>query len=293
MANPLHAALGAAQTVTASALVRQFGLWQDRAVRAPVYILHRGRPRLALTSVDLLEALCAPQPGDAGRRTALDAMLDASSEIVAIIDADLFVTHLNTVARDYFGAEASRLLPLDRFFRRPAADLLVETVRRVIARGTSETIGIAAPRGAGRRLSVTVKPWRDGAALFARDITVEEDLRHAQDQVRALDQALATGSAAAARIDLRGRLASPTPSLAALTGITAEALAGSRFVALFEPDMHAALAAAIEAVIADGVPRSISAVRLIDRARSPIRIGFSPSRRGAVPDGVAAILIGD
>jgi PAS domain-containing protein len=129
--------------------------------------------------------------------------------------------------------------------------------------------------------------------LFARDITVEEDLRHAEDQARALDQALATGSAAAARIDLRGRLASPTPSLAALTGIAAEALAGSRFVALSEPDIHAALAAAIEAVIADGVPRGISAVRLLDRARSPIRIGFSPLRRGAVPDGVAAILIED
>jgi hypothetical protein len=55
-----HPLAGDAQTVTASALVRQFGLWQERAARAPVYILHRGRARLALTSIELMEAMCAP-----------------------------------------------------------------------------------------------------------------------------------------------------------------------------------------------------------------------------------------
>ena len=59
--------------VTASDLVRHFGTWRERALRAPVYILHRGRPRLILASVELIEMLCRPQEasdGDAAPRRA-------------------------------------------------------------------------------------------------------------------------------------------------------------------------------------------------------------------------------
>jgi hypothetical protein len=294
MTKAVHPAAGATQTVTASTLVRQFGLWQDRAGKAPVYVLHRGRPRLALTSIDLLEALCAPKDGGGGE-TALDAMLDVVGEIVVVVDADLIVTHSSAVARDYFGAHAARPLPLDRLAPGPTADFLVETAARVIARGTPETIEIASSRRPGRRLSIAVKPWREGAALFARDITVDEELKDARGHVRALDQALATvEDAAAARINLRGYLESPTPSLAALTGIAVETLASVRFVTLLEVGSRVAVAEAIEAVIADGVPRGVSAMMPVNRAESrPIRIGFSLLRRGVVPDGVAAILIGD
>ena len=289
-----HPAPGATQTVTASTLVRQFGLWQDRAGKAPVYILHRGRPRLALTSIDLLEALCAPQQ-DGGDATMLDAMLDAVGEIVVIVDADMVVTHLSALARDYFGAAASRHLPLDRLAPGPTADFLVETAQRVIARGTPEVIEIASSRRPGRRLSIAVKPWQGGAALFARDITIDEELKDAEGHVRALDQALATvEDAAAARINLRGYLESPTPSLAALTGIAVETLASVRFVTLLEVGSRVAVAEAIEAVIADGIPRGVSAMMPVNRAESrPIRIGLSLLSRGVVPDGVAAILIGD
>jgi len=54
------------------------------------------------------------------------------------------------------------------------------------------------------------------------------------------------------------------------------------------------VAEAIEAVIADGCPRGVSAMMPVNRAGSrPIRIGLSLLRRGVAPDGVAAILIGD
>ena len=292
MTQLIHPTAGDAQTVTASALVRQFGLWQERAARAPVYILHRGRARLALTSVELMEAMCAPSraPGDSGA-----ALLEAIGDIALIVDEKLAIAQISAAARRYFDANEAVGLALARLAPGPVTDFLVETTERVIARGIAESVEIASSRRPGRRLSIAVQPWGPGAALFARDVTVEEELKDAIDHGRALDSALAAvEDAAAAQINLRGYLDAPTPSLAALTGIASEALASVRFVTLFEVGSRVAVAEAIEAVIADGAPRSVSAMMPVNRAGSrPIRIGLSLMRRGVAPDGVAAILIGD
>lgn len=287
-----HPLAGDAQTVTASALVRQFGLWQERAARAPVYILHRGRARLALTSIELMEAMCAPSraPGDTGA-----ALLEAIGDIVLIVDENLAIAQISAAARRHFDADEAAGLALTRLAPGPITDFLVETTERVIARGIAENVEIASSRRSGRRLSIAIQPWGPGAALFARDVTIEEELQDAIDHRRALDSALAAvEDAAAAQINLRGYLDAPTPSLAALTGIAGEALASVRFVTLFEVGSRVAVAEAVEAVIADGAPRSVSAMMPVNRAGSrPIRIGLSLMRRGLAPDGVAAILIGD
>lgn len=292
MTEHLHPAAGDAQTVTASALVRQFGLWQERAARAPVYILHRGRARLALTSVELMEAMCAPSrpEEDIG-----DALLDTIGDIVVIVDAALAITRASAAARQYFGIGKDTSIPLAQLAPGPATDFLVETAARVIARGAAETIEIVSSRRSNRLLSVTIQPWATGAALFAQDVTLEEERKDAASHVRALDQALAAvEDAAAARINLRGYLESPTPSLAALTGIAVETLGSVRFVTLFEVGSRVAVAEAIEAVIADGAPRGVSAMMPVNRAGSrPVRIGLSLLRRGVAPNGVAAILVGD
>jgi len=283
---------GDAQTVTASALVRQFGLWQERAARAPVYILHRGRARLALTSVELMEAMCAPAHAPDNSSAAL---LEAIGEIVLIVDDRLTITRMSTAACRYFDAGEAAGLALARLAPGPATDFLVEATGRVIARGVAESVELASSHRPGRRLAIAIQPWEAGAALFARDVTIEEELKDAAGHVRALDQALAAvEDAAAARINLRGYLEAPTPSLAALTGIAVETLASVRFVTLLEVGSRVAVAEAIEAVIADGEPRGVSAMMPVNRAGSrPIRIGLSLVRRGVAPDGVAAILIGD
>jgi PAS domain-containing protein len=233
---------GAAQTVTASELVRQFGLWQERAVHAPVYVLHRGRPRLALASIELMEALCSARLRDRGA-AGLDALLDAIREIVVIVDGDLAVVRMSGAARRYFDLDGEAGLTLDRLGGRVVADFLADRARRAIERGLAETVEIAATRRPGRRLSIDILPWGDGAAL---------------------------------------------------TGIAVETLASVRFVTLLEVGSRVAVADAIEAVIADGVPRGVTARMPVNRAdvRS-IRIGLSLLRRGVAPDGVAAVLVGD
>jgi PAS domain-containing protein len=285
---------GDTQTVTASTLVRQFGLWQERAARAPVYVLHRGRPRLALTSIDLIEAMCAAQPGEVPD-TMLDPLLEVIREIVVIVDAQLVVTRLSAEAQRFFSSEAHVGAPFDRVAPGAVARFITETMQRVIDRGIGETVEVTSHRGGGRRLLVDIKPWQAGAALFAHDISTEDELRDAHGHVRAIDQALAVvEDAATARINLRGYLDRPTPSLAALTGIATETLASVRFVTLLDVGSRVAVAEAIEAVIADGAPRGVTAMLPVNRgATRPIRIGLSLLSRGVAPDGIAAILIGD
>ncbi|HEU4959825.1 MAG TPA: hypothetical protein VFT56_05400 [Sphingomonas sp.] len=285
---------GAAQTVTASTLVRQFGLWQERAAHAPVYVMHRGRPRLALASIELMEALCASQsPGGDGAE--IGALLDAIRELVVIVDADLAIARMSLAARRYFGLDRTAMPALDQLGSPTVADFLAERTRRAIERGLAETVEIVTTRRPGRRLSIDILPWGGGAALIAEDVTLDDERREAEGHVRALDDALAAvEDAAAARINLRGYLEDPAPSLAALTGIALETLASVRFVTLLEVGSRVAVADAIEAVIADGSPRGVTARMPVNRADvRPIRIGLSLLRRGVAPDGVAAVLVGD
>lgn len=280
------------QMVTASTLVRQFGLWQERAARAPVYVMHRGRPRLALTSIELMEAMCSPH---ANVEDGSDALLDTTHDVMVIVDDQLTVTRLSAAARRYFGDAAATGIALAALAPGAVASFLAETAGRVIERGIGETVEVAASRRPGRRLSIDIVPWSSGAALIAQDITNEDELRDANGHVRAIDDALAAvEDAAAARINLRGYLESPTPSLAALTGIAIDTLASVRFVTLLDVGSRVAVADAIEAVIADGRPRGVTATMPVNRAASrSIRIGLSLLRRGVAPDGVAAVLVGD
>ncbi|TPG43331.1 hypothetical protein EAH79_06005 [Sphingomonas koreensis] len=292
---PLRPADAAAtQMVTASTLVRQFGLWQERAARAPVYILHRGRPRLVLTSTDLMQALCTADRTDEADGDG-EALLGSIRELVLILDDQLRITRISAGARAYYATESGLGATLDQLSPGPATAFMIEIAHRVIERGVAETVEIESARRPGRRLSVDVLPWRSGVAMFGHDITTAEQLKDATGHVRAIDQALAAiTDAAAARINLRGYLEAPTPSLAALTGIAVDTLASVRFVTLLEVGSRVAVAEAIEGVIADGQPRGVAAQMPVNRAGSrAVRIGLSLLRRGVAPDGVAAVLIGD
>lgn len=164
--------------VTSSDLVRRFGLWQERALRGPLYILHRGRPRFVMTSVETMDALCAPH-----------------------------------------------------------------------------------------------------ARLIASE--------------RAFDDALAaTGTVANATITSRGYLAEATASLAALTGMTLDALAAIRFATLAEPAARADLTEAIEDVLAGGAPRVVDTALLVNHTDPlPVRITLTPLRSAGAIEGAAAIVV--
>jgi hypothetical protein len=268
--------------VTASELVRHFGLWQERAARGPVYIYNRGRPRYVLASVDFLDAQAAAQdrPADAAR---IADLLDALPEIVVLLDANCRVRASSATARAYFAEALQPGAPVERLESVEAAGLLASAARRAVITGLGETIEMPSRSFAGRLLDVQLAPQPDGVLLLVRDRTITEELRGARADAEATEAAIAAiGGLAHATINLRGYLDAPGTDLAALTGLPREALASARFVTLLAIGSRVAAGEAIEAVIMTGAERALHADLLVNRGDPlAITIGLAPLREGA------------
>lgn len=292
MAKPLPSA-DPDLVVSTSDFVRQFGRWQERAVREPVYILHRGRPRFVLTSVEMMQRLCAAQEAGPDLTEKLDdaALLDLVEEIVLIIDHDLRLVQSSAAARRYFGIApdyAASMLPL---VDRTGQALLDQAMRRVITTGLGETIELAAPYPA-RQLSFEMMPHPIGLAAVARDITVIDELRIERAQ-RIAEQAaiVAVGGMAVLRLNIRGYIEGAAAGLAVFAGMDEGAIAGARFTSLIGRGTRIAVGDAIERVLGDGTTLAIDADLLVGgQQEQAVRIGIAPIRAGSPIEGVAIVI---
>lgn len=290
-------ALPPEQIVTSSDLVRHFGLWQERAARAPLYILHRGRPRFVLTSIETMDALCAAHaPGpDMPAVAGIDAtaLLDGMHDLVVMADADGIITASSRTARAHFGATVAIGTAINAVAPLAARAFLANAIRRVLSSGMGERLDVPSVAREGRILTLAIEPAGSGVALFARDDTPDRDAAHAVAVAQAMDAALlaATGIASVT-INPRGYAVDPSVALSAMTGLTRDALAMIRFVALVEIGDRVALGAAVEQAMAGESPAPLPAALLVNRADPVrVRIGLAPLRVGAAITGVAAVLI--
>ncbi|WEK42602.1 MAG: hypothetical protein P0Y64_14615 [Candidatus Sphingomonas colombiensis] len=264
---------GDQQCVTASQLVRHFGLWQERAARAPVYILHRGRPRYALTSIDVMEALCAPLSVAPADNNALATLLDADGTIAMILDREGRVALASSAARARYGA-VMRSSSRPGEIASSGGAMLDDAIARVIASGIAESIEIVPETFLSRRLRCDLTPFPTGCLLRAVDVTTEQALAAIRAQLLAMSEAGAASGAINVRINLRGYVVAPSPDLAALTGIAAEALATARFASLLTVGSRVQAGHALDAVATDGIARSVTAECLIHGAAPmPVAIG--------------------
>ena len=167
-----------AEIVTASKLVRHFGLWQERAARAPVYILFRGRPRLVLTSIDVMEALLAPHVPERDRQGPdAAALLDLIRDMVVIADIDLRILVASRTARAFFGAGVAPGGAADTLVPTPSRSALRQALAEVQTGGVARTIDLPSPRSPDRLLALTIEPHRGGVAVLIQDMPRAEVLR--------------------------------------------------------------------------------------------------------------------
>lgn len=294
MSNPRLVSPNADNVVTASDLVRHFGIWQDRATRSPVYILHRGRPRHVLTSVDTMQRLCAAhEEVPAAAEPTRDLVLDLIDDKLVLIDRELRIISASHAARRYFGDAAGVGAGIDRLCSSRGAPFLQAVVERVVTTGHQETLELTGPYP-GRRLNYRISPLPgDGAALLVCDSSLPEDLANARAWGLAKRQAaIATRLALPVRINLRGYIENPDGALAGFLGTDARLLATVRFVTLVDLASRVAVGQLIEAVISSGEPSAIDTRLLRDGATTrAVRIGFAPVRSGSTVEGVAAIIV--
>jgi PAS domain-containing protein len=286
--SPTH--VGTEQQVTASDLVRHFGIWQDRATRAPVYILHRGRPRLVLTSLDVMDALCAPHSGKPADDGQLAAALDVFEDIVVVLNADRYILAASRGARSYFG-EAVRPGATLAGLAAQGDDSLMATVSRVASSGLSETIECRSPRFANRLLSYTVDCGTGGCIIQVRDATAAEEMQHWRDRHESAFKAIEAAGGACAIVNLRGRIDQASAGLASLSGASIDALTSARLVSLVAVGDRSTLGDAFEAAIDQRVPQSLTASLLVGGAAlRPVTVGLAPLASAGHVTGVTVII---
>ena len=272
-----HPSNGAEQQVTASELVRHFGVWQERAARAPVYILHRGRPRLVLTSLDVMDALCAPHARDGGtEREDLPALLDADDGVTIAVSREGHVRLASRGARARFGGAVAPGASIEALTH-SAGSFLTDAIRRVAGTGMPESIELEWRRYAGRRKLCRIAPFPNGCLITASDLDAAEELHALRRHHAALCASAEAAGLIEIGITLRGHVAAPTAALARITGVAPDALAGTRFASLFDVADRVAIGEAIDRAIRTSSTERIQASLLSRGARSQaVAIGLSP-----------------
>lgn len=279
------------QCVTASQLVRHFGLWQERAAREPVYILHRGRPRYALTSIDVMEALCAPLAAGVADDVALAALLDAADAVAMIFDRNGAVTLASAAARARFGV-AVRVGSRPTGLAMSGGEMLEDAILRVADSGIAEAVEIVPDSFRSRRLRCDLSPFPGGCLLRATDMTTEQTLAASQALVLATNAAGAAAGAVDVRLSLRGYISAPSPDLATLTGVAAEALTSARFTSLLTVASRVEAGEAVDAVATGHGPCRIAAECLVHGAQPlPVLIGIAAVTIAGRIEALAATIV--
>lgn len=263
---------GGEACVTASELVRQFGLWQERALQQPVFVLRRGRPSLVLTSLDLMRRLCAPHEA-ASDTTLATLLMDAMRDSVVVVDAAGRIDDLNRAARVAFGGGGiGKGQPLARLFGDAVARFVLNLADRARRVGVPEQAEVALR---DRRYSIAIVPFDEAALIVAADVSVDEEGEAIAHRLSAIEGAIdALPGMGWVRLNLRGYVAGVGASLARLTGIERSTLMAVRFVTLLDAQDRTVVAQAIDEVIGDGAPRRATA-RLQRRDGSSLAVELS------------------
>jgi PAS domain-containing protein len=278
--------------VTASALVRHFGEWQERAARTPVYVLHHGRPRLVLLGVDLLDRAAVDEPAVMPPPPPLlTAVLDGIDLPLLLLDQRGEMGIANAAARARFGDQVATGRALVALSSRDGG-ALAAAIHRVLDGAGAQRVALVADRFPERLLRIVVEPLPEGCLVRIEDASAEREARIAVAERDAIVAAVeATGLAAIARVSLRGYLTAPRPALAALLRRPVEELAGARFLTLVDPADRPALGESLE-LASGGSETAARPARLLTGNGEALatRVGFWPMRVGGRVEEVVAAL---
>src|SRR3546814_11625917 len=104
---------GHEQSVASTEIVRNFSVWQNRSADRPVYILHHGRPRSVLLSLDQYRELAAGLGSKDEReerlRTNIDILLARMNLMFVRLGRDLRIVRANSAAANWLGRSVADL----------------------------------------------------------------------------------------------------------------------------------------------------------------------------------------
>ncbi|MBK5264942.1 MAG: PAS domain-containing protein [Alphaproteobacteria bacterium] len=283
------------QSVPSTEIVRNFPVWQSKSNDRPVYILHHGRPRSVLLSLDqygeLLAGLGSQNEREERLYQQLDTVLVYSPVMFIQVSRDLRVLRVNRTAAIHLGRSASELAekPLENLFPPAHARKISETARKVIGTGMAAQLTMKSSVGVGHYYRLDIAPFPPGAAIFWSDVTHDTEFdalrawRETQDVLLSMMTGCATGE-----IGEDGILAGVHASLRRLLRRRQESIAGIGFADLFDEESRRKCLLHVQHVMAGKGPVCCRAdIITRDRGAVPIRLFLAPKMDG---DDVASVL---
>ena len=269
---------------TAAEVCRNFGLWQDRAMRGPVMVTNHGRPKTVLVSIDDFGR------EESGRTAAVGTvpppLLDQMAQGFVTLDDRLAVTGANRVAqtslqRDLTALRGAHLADL---YPDLVASVMTRIFTRVLQTGDPTTFEVPSSAGAGQTVRVEAFAHEGGVGYLTTRIDDDLAIRLLAAEQDALDSLFSVhGAAGTARLNLRGAFVSVGKVLLEMLDFDADQLVHARLADLVPIGRRVSVNDAIDDVLRDGTPRALD-TELMTRtgsdigvtiALAPIRSAFS------------------
>jgi PAS domain S-box-containing protein len=284
--------------VSAAEISRSFGLWQDKALKAPVTVTHHGRPRVVILSADRYAELVDGSPsaakGDSEAKAQLNVVIEQLLHAFVALDAELRYTIVNPAAQAYYGLSREEMLgrPMTSVFPEFAGSALASHYEGVLRSGEVATFETPSPRIPNRRFLVRVFPFGDGIASVFTNISELHGLRQQVATLRSVATALAIEPRAAhVGLNTRGSIVESGADFEGLSGFSRDELAGKHLVDVFQPVERSGLTDAIGRVLSDrAVVRMDGSLLHKDQSVRPVSLAMAPIALDLAPDGIAAII---
>lgn len=239
------------EQISATYAARNFSNVRRKARNGPVIIASHNKDRQVLVDFDLFDRLSrnGPATGAAERINAkLAITLDSIDTYVCILDNQCRVKRMNDALIAALGRDESSLAgtPIGDIFSAPSFRYVIERVNEVLESQTAARFEQPSPMNAARVLSLRIKPWPGGVAIFADDVTEMTVSRENRARIAALRTALAAfGDMGHGTIDAASAIVDVTPSFEGLVAAPVDSLTGAKFVSLFAPTSRSAVEAAV------------------------------------------------
>lgn len=228
---------------TSTQLVRDFPEIRRLADRGPVQITSHGRTELVILNPDYFAQIVDVGAVDTARLEGkLAITLDTVDTAILIFDEDLRVRQANHALCALVDTDEAQLigLPATALVTHPSHRYTIERMTEVLRSGHAEVITVPSARDAARTLQIQLKPWPNGVALFADDITDRMRFADLQAANSMMDRSLAAlGGFGTAHVRSCGTILSSSAGLGQMAGVSQKALSGARLQSLLAPQARA------------------------------------------------------
>lgn len=292
---------------TAAEITRNFGHWQDKAMREPILITHHGRPRLVLQSAEAFErGQSAPAAIEVGDRPPpddvrrdLETILSQIFEGYIVFDHELRIRSLNAAAlvNSTFTAEDVVGVAVDDPRLGEVGALIGSRLRRVLRTGETMQFEVPGVFNRHRRYDLKAFAVRGGVGVTINQLTELYDLRSEREARAGFDQALAgLPNLMLFGLSPMGFVTAPNPAMCELLGFSADHLATGRLIDFVIPAQRHELSEQLNEVLQGRAGEHVAAVRLLTNAQDEVPVSLSIARdmRGGACHGlsVAGVRLG-